>query len=56
MSCTSAESRNMKAIADNVWIADTTIPRGRIQLPVRMTVIRLTERIVFALRPAEVPA
>lgn len=32
----------MKAIADNVWIADTTIPRGRIQLPVRMTVIRLT--------------
>jgi short-subunit dehydrogenase len=31
----------MKAIAENVWIADATIPLAGLQLPVRMTVIRL---------------
>src|SRR3569833_1042485 len=31
----------MKPISDNIWNADTDIPLGRIQLPVRMTVIRL---------------
>jgi short-subunit dehydrogenase len=32
----------MKSIADNVWIADTTITSGPLPLPVRMTVMRLS--------------
>lgn len=31
----------MKPVVDSVWIADAEIPLGPVQLPVRMTVIRL---------------
>jgi short-subunit dehydrogenase len=32
----------MKPIADNVWIAEAEVSLGRLQLPIRMTVIRLS--------------